>query len=110
MSSTCDIPGPLEPLMEQYSKLFPNFDRSLLQVFKGNQDLWFLSTLAEVDRSRILRSMKERPDVSYQQIMFDEIKSFKEGLENKQNRCERIKTLVRQKIIEIENDQANQYT
>ena len=54
--------------------------------------------------------MKERPDVSYQQIMFDEIKSFKEGLENKQNRCERIKTLVRQKIIEIENDQANQYT
>ena len=39
--------------------------------------------------------------------MFDEIKTFSEGLENKRNRCERIKNTVREKIIEISDDKAS---
>ena len=66
LSCTCDIPGPIEPLILEFSKLFPKFDSSLLQEFENNKNLWFLSTLADEDKQRILRNIKENPETTYE--------------------------------------------
>ena len=42
LHSPCDIPGPIEEIIGEFDKLFPNFDYSLINMEDPDRHLWFL--------------------------------------------------------------------
>ena len=69
LKCTCDIPGHIEPLIKHYSSLFPIFDTSLVDCLSAlyvHKDAWFLDTLAEVDKARILKEMEDNTELTVQ--------------------------------------------
>lgn len=49
LQCTCDIPGQIMPLIEEFRPKFPNFDYSFLDKVEGDKNLWFLDTLEKGD-------------------------------------------------------------
>ena len=63
---TCDIPGQIMPLIDEFKDQFPNFDCSFLDKVEGDKNLWFLDTLDKVDEDRIRRKILDNPQTPYQ--------------------------------------------
>ena len=99
---TCDIPGPIMPLIEEFGPQFPNFDYSFLDKVEGDKNLWFLDTLERGDEERIRRKILDQPEVSYDQHMFNEIKNWGEQYPNKKRRVDKIRRMILDKLKEID--------